>query len=260
MTGRVAAFPMYNRPELRLAFDALWDATRENLRAAGVEDVPDRLTVVDDGLLAFWQRPDLLLSQTCGFPYRHFLKDRVALVGTPDFGLEGCKPGYYRSAIVVRRDDPRRSLAEFQSATFACNDLHSQSGYAAPILAAQETGVGFGAMRMSGAHAVSARMVLEGGADIAGLDAVSWRHMQRFDPWTSGLRVIDWTAPTPGLPFITAFPQLADTIAACLAAAMRTLSRELRQHLTILDLVAIDSRDYLAVVDPDDRVGSVSRI
>lgn len=253
MTGRVAAFPMYNRPELRPAFDALWEGVRDGLRAEGVEDVPDRLTVVDEGLLAFWQRPDLLLSQTCGFPYRHFLKDQVTLVGTPDFGLEECPPGYYRSALVVRRDDPRQRLVEFHGATMACNDRHSQSGYAAPLVAAQEAGLGFGALRLSGSHHASARMVEQGEADIAGIDAVSWRHMTRLDRWTGNLRVLDWTSSTPGLPFITAHASLAPVLGACLAKALRALPRVLRQDLTMIDLVTIDRQHYLAVVDPADE-------
>ena len=223
MTRRVAAFPMYTRAELQPAFDALWAATRDHLRAAGVDDVPDALTTVEDGLLSFWQRPDLLISQTCGYPYRHVLKDQVALVGTPDFALEGCAPGYYRSAWIVRADDPRRNLADFQGATIACNDLQSQSGHAAPMVAAQRAGLRFGGMRLSGAHVASARMVANGQADIAGLDAISWRHMTRFDPWSTELRVLGWTEPTPGLPFITAFAPLADLLQDSLRHAMASL-------------------------------------
>lgn len=250
MTRLVAAFPMYNRAELRPAFDALWAATRDELRAVGVADVPDALTVVEEGLLDFWQRPDLLLSQTCGYPYRHFLQHRVTLVATPDFGLEDCPPGYYRSALILRRDDPRNRLADFQGATFACNDRHSQSGYAAPLLAAQEAGLRFGELRISGAHSASARMVAAGEADIAGLDAVSWRHMQRLDPWTANLRVLGWTPPKPGLPFITAFPALATTLQDCLSRALNALPKVTRHDLTLVGLVAIGAEAYLSVPDP----------
>lgn len=253
MTNQVAAFPMYNRPELRAAFDALWEATRDGLRAAGIEGVPDGLTNVEDGLLTFWQRSDLLLSQTCGYPYRHFLKDHLTLVATPDFGLEGCPPGYYRSAFIARRDDPRGNLADFAAATFVCNDLHSQSGYAAPLLAAEEAGLRFGSLRISGSHAASARMVARGEADIAGIDAVSWRHMTQFDGWTENLHVLDWTAPTPGLPFVTAQASLAPIIAACLVAALKALPRKLRHELGMIDLVTLDPRAYLAVRDPKGK-------
>lgn len=250
MTELVAAFPMYNRPELRGAFDALWAATRDGLRAAGVEHVPRALIRIDTGLLDFWQRPDLLLSQACGMPFRHVLKDRVTLVGTPDFGLMDCPPGYYRSALIVRADDPRARLSDFQGATLVCNEVHSQSGYAAPLVAAHEADLRFGAVVMSGAHLASARMVSDGGADIAGLDAVSWRHMRRFDPFAGGLRVLEWTMPTPGLPFITAFGPLASVIGTCLEAAIAVLPDDLRAELTIKGLVRIPPETYARVPDP----------
>lgn len=258
MTGYVAAFPMYQRAELRPAFDTLWGASRDLLRAEGIA-APDALTVVEDDLMSFWQRPDLLLSQTCGYPFRHFLKDRVTLVGTPDFGLEDCPAGHYRSALVVRRDDPRQSLGDFDGATFACNDVHSQSGYAAPLVAAQGVGVRFGAMRMSGAHINSARMVANGHADIAGIDAVSWRHMTAFDPLASDLHVLGWTDPSPGLPFITAIAPLAPTLGRCLAKAIRSMPAELRALLTLKGLMQIDARDYLSVPDPaaEGVIGSI---
>lgn len=250
MTSYVAAFPMYNRAELRPGFDALWSATRHHLRAAGFHDAPERLTLVEDDLLSFWQRPDLLLSQTCGYPFRHFLKDRVTLVGTFDFGLEDCEPGFYRSAIVVRADDPRLSLQDFQGATFACNDLHSQSGLAAPLVAAQRAGVRFGATRLSGAHIASARMVAEGQADIAGLDAVTWRYMSKFDPWTQNLRVLTWTEPTPGLPLITACAPIAPILYESLSRALALLPRAVRETLTLKGIMHIEAARYLAVADP----------
>ena len=249
MTEGVAAFPMYNRPELRGAFDALWAATRDRLMAAGVA-APASLTEVTGDLMAFWQRPDLLLSQTCGMPFRHVLKDKVTLVGTPDFGLPDCPPGYYRSALIVRTEDPRQTLAEFAGATFACNETMSQSGYAAPLVAAQAAGTRFGPLRLSGAHALSARMVARGDADIAGIDAVSWRHMCRFDRWTDGLRVLGWTRPTPGLPLITAFAPLAPILFDSVQAAVAGLDPALRDALTLRQIVRIPAAAYLEVPDP----------
>lgn len=250
MTDLVVAFPMYNRPELRPAFDALWAATRDRLRAKGVAHVPQTLTPVDVGLMEFWQRPDLLLSQTCGMPYRHVLRDKVALVGTPDFALPDCPPGYYKSAIIVRNDDPRKNLADFAGAKFVCNETMSQSGYAAPLVAANAAGTCFGPAKLSGAHARSARMVAEGEADIAGIDAISWRYMCRFDPWTAGLRVLAWTEPTPGLPFISAFAPLAAVLHDCLQAAVAGLDPAVCDALTLRQIVRIPSATYLEVADP----------
>ena len=250
MTRLVAAFPMYDRPELRPAFDELWSGPRDHLRAAGVEDVPDSLMVLENGLVAFWLRPDLLPGQTCGYPYRHVLQDHVALVGTPDFALDGCGPGLYRSAWIVSGDDPRRSLSDFDGAILACNDQGSQSGHAAPLVAAERVGLRFGVTRLSGAHVASAWMVAGDLADIARLDALSWRHIRRDDPWAAGLRVLGWTEPTPGLPFITAVAPNAPILFDSLACAIEGMPDASRSLLTLRRGVRIDPAAYLAVSDP----------
>lgn len=120
------------------------------------------------------------------------------------------------------------------------------------MLAAHRAGLQFGAMLMSGTHVISARMVACGDADIAGIDAVSWRHMQFFDDWAEDLRVLDWTESTPGLPFITAFAPLAPTIRYCLTEATRRLAPDIRELLTLQDIVYIDEASYMAVSDPSD--------
>lgn len=76
MTSRsgVAAFPMYPMPDLTSIFDRLWADTRDRLRQGGIT-IPDRLTTDIPDVMAISQRSDLILSQTCGYPFRHFLKD-----------------------------------------------------------------------------------------------------------------------------------------------------------------------------------------
>ena len=98
----IASLPMYDRPELRAETDRYWTLIQEELAARGV-DAPEAL-LRDGALMPQWESPDLILSQTCGFPYRARLHGRVALVGTPDFGNEGCAPGYYRSVLIAPAD------------------------------------------------------------------------------------------------------------------------------------------------------------
>ena len=76
-----------------------------------------------------WLHPDLILGQTCGLPYISKLCDKVELVGTPDYGVEGCPPGFYHSTLVSSSADPRRHLSEFLGSTLAFNGpaIHNQA-------------------------------------------------------------------------------------------------------------------------------------
>ena len=126
-----------------------------------------------------WRDPALLLSQTCGLPYRLGLKDHVRIVGTPDYGIPNSPPGHYYSCLLARADDPRNDLASFRGATLAVNGFQSQSGWAAIENHLTETGAGFSFRAdatLTGGHVGSARAVAEGRADIASLDAVTWAH------------------------------------------------------------------------------------
>ena len=81
----IASLPMYDWAEIKPVTDRLWTGIRDRLRAAGIE-APNELTRGID-MWDSWHDPDLLVSQTCGFPYRTKLHDKVTLVGTPDFAL-----------------------------------------------------------------------------------------------------------------------------------------------------------------------------
>ena len=131
---------------------------RDALRAEGVP-APERLTRESD-LMAGWTDPRLVLGQTCGLPLVRELAGRVALIGAADYGVPGCPPGWYRSAVVVRADDPRESLAAFRGARLAVNGADSQSGWGAMlhhVAPLAEAGRFFGAVSITGAHAASVR-------------------------------------------------------------------------------------------------------
>ena len=127
----IASLGMYDRPQAQAANNRLWALIRDGMRAAAMP-APDTLTCGADAYWPGWTSPDLILSQTCGFPYRSRLHGHVTLIGTPDYAVAGCPPGYYHSVYLARADDPRRALAEFDSAAFAFNEALSQSGWAAP--------------------------------------------------------------------------------------------------------------------------------
>ena len=122
---------------------------------------------------------------------------------------------------MARADDPRTTFDEFRQATFAYNQTFSQSGYAAPFWHLKPLGFWFENRLHTEQHLESARAVAEGRADIASLDAVSWRLALRYEPFTAVERAI---------------VQLTD---------------EDRGLLGIKGLVRIAEGDYLAVLNPE---------
>lgn len=240
MTETIAALPMYDRPETASANDALWAAIRARLGHG-----PAYLTRADD-LWPIWQSPDLLLAQTCGLPFRARLHNRVALIGTPDYGLPGCPPGYYRSVFVARAADGPATLDAAAGRRFAYNDALSQSGWAAPQAHMAALGLPFGALLKSGGHRDSALAVAEGRADFAALDAVTWALIRAHDPFAAALDVIAETAPTPGLPLITAKGTDPAPLFTAINEALSDFSSKNRATLNIEGLAAIPAQDYLA--------------
>lgn len=244
----IAALGMYDRAETAVANDRFWALIRDAMRARGLE-APEALTRGAGAYWDAWQSPDLALSQTCGFPYRSRLHGHVALIGTPDYGLPGCPPGYYNSVFVARGDDPR-TLPEFRTARFAYNEGLSQSGWAAPQNHAATMGFQFQPSLASGGHRLSALAVVEGRADLAALDALTWVLLQAYEPWAGALREVARTAPTPGLPYIAAKARDAEASLAAVQAAFSRLPEADRACLHLKGIVRIEAARYLAIPTP----------
>lgn len=237
MVVPVAALPMYDWPEVRPATDAFWACLRAALLARGIA-APARLTRG----AAPWRDPGLVLGQTCGLPYRQGLHAHVTLIGAPDYGLDGCPSGHYRSALVVRADDPRERPRDFARARYACNATASQSGHAALAEAlgplAPDRGL------LTGAHRASVIAVADGRAEIAAIDAVSWRLARAWEPAAARLRVLGWTRPGPGLPMITAHGRDPGPFAAAICAAITELAPCHHAALGLAGFVPLRPADY----------------
>lgn len=244
----IGSLGMYDRAETAAANDRLWALIAAALRARG-QPAPDNLTRGPAAYWPAWEDPALVLSQTCGFPYRARLKDRVTLVATPDYGLPDCPPGYYTSVFVARADDPRH-LPDFRTARFAYNEPLSQSGWAAPQNHAASMGFHFPPSLETGAHRASAKAVAEGHADLAAIDALTWQMIQRWDPMAARLREVARTAPTPALPYISAKGADAETLFQAMVEAVSSLSPQDQTTLSLRGIVRIDPARYLAVPIP----------
>ncbi len=240
---------MYDRTEAQPANDRLWALIRDGMRARGLKP-PERLTRGAGAYWDAWASPELILSQTCGFPYRARLHGHVTLIGTPDYGVAGCPPGFYRSVLVARNDDPRSSVTDFNGATLAFNDDLSQSGWAAPQNHAAKLGIALKPHLRTGGHLLSAKAVAEGHAEIAAIDAVTWKMIIRHDAFATTLKVVGETDPTPGLPYIAGLSTDAARMFALIAAAIAALSREDRDTLCLTGLTRIEPETYRAIATP----------
>src|SRR3546814_318459 len=152
-----ASLPMYDLPGLEAATDAWWAGLAAAFRAEGLHQVPERLTR-EGGHAALWTAPDLLFSQTCGYPLTHALAGRVTLVATPIYDCPGCDGGRYRSEILVRADDAAGQLADLKGRRAAVNAADSQSGCHALRHAAMDLadeGHFFGSVVLTGSHRAS---------------------------------------------------------------------------------------------------------
>ncbi len=246
----IASLGMYDRAETAAANDRLWAGIRDGLRAEGIA-APETLTRGEHAYWDAWQSPDLIFSQTCGFPFRAKLHDHVTLIGTPDYGLPGCPPGHYTSVFVARKDDPRSTLNEFSHAPFAYNENLSQSGWAAPQNHAAAHGLHFPPSLQTGGHRLSALAVADSRADLAAIDVLTWELLLQYEPFAANLREIARTdPPTPVLPYITAKTNDAAVFFRVTAAAIAALSPADRATLHLKGLIAIPASAYLAVPTP----------
>ncbi len=246
----IASLGMYDLPPLQAANDRLWAGIRDRLRARGIA-APEALTRGEGAYWKAWEAPDLVFSQACGLPYRTRLHGRVTLVASPDYGLEGCPPGHYRSLYMVRRDDPRRRLEEFDGAVLAFNEGLSQSGWGAPVNDARARGIRFTTGPRTGAHRLSVRAVASGAADLAAVDAATFALLQVHEAEAvAPLRVIGATPPSPALPYVAGIGIDSESAFAALSDAVAALAPADRQLLRLRAVARIPAADYLAVPNP----------
>ena len=227
---RVAALPMYDPPELAWANDALWVAIAERLADAGVDDLPFGLSR-DGADGARLKDPDLLLAQTCGYPFIKQLHNRVQLVATPGYLSHGCDGPFHRSVFVVRTRDRAVNLSDLRGARCAVNDEASNTGMnllRAEIAPLAGDGRFFSQVNRTGAHDVSAHHVADGLADVASIDAVTFALLERVRPHvTRRLRILGWSTRSPGLPLVTA-KATGPRIQAALIAALNGVADDPR--------------------------------
>ena len=249
MPGRYAELAMYVAPQPVQVASEQWLT-----RIVALLDAPRR-----DGrgleLLELFRSPDLLLTQTCGYPLMTLLRGQVQLVGRPRYELNDSSAGNHCSLIVSRATDPRIDLADFKGSRGVINDRHSNSGmnlFRHRLAPLQQGGRFFASVAISGAHQQSLRYVREGWADLACIDSVTFDCLARYAPAeVAGLRLVARTATSPTLPYITAL-DTGGVGAEQIRRAMNQALQQLPQVSAVLgvqEVLPVSEADYQPVLD-----------
>ena len=205
----IASLPMYDVVPLQNTTDAWWAAIAGALRRRGFADIPDRLD--RDGRFgdrfAHWASPDLVLSQTCGYPLTHDFAPYLRLVATPCYSVPHCVGSDYRSVIVVKEDNPATTIEDLRGGRAAINSYDSHSGHnALRALVAPHARDGrfFGEVVPTGAHLLSLAAVASGEVDVCSTDCVAHGLISRHLPEAvAGTRMLTLTERAPTLPYVT---------------------------------------------------------
>ncbi|MGR3906611.1 PhnD/SsuA/transferrin family substrate-binding protein [Burkholderia sp. SR8] len=211
MSQWIAALPMYN---VTPRHAALWRALlRDALDAFARAGGPAGVGLLDEpfgDLHTLWRRDDLLLSQTCGYPYRMLgLRDAVHLLATPVFDAPGCDGARYSSVLAVSarvHAGGATTLAACRGLRAAFNGADSHSGMNAfrhAIAPHAHGGRFFGSVESFGSHLNVLRALVDGDADCAAIDCVTFAYVRDALPdLLQDIRIIGVTSSAPGLPFV----------------------------------------------------------
>ena len=110
----------------------------------------------------------------------------------------------------------------------------------------QKVGAGrlFGKCVMTGAHRATTAAIAGGLADIGAVDTITWRYLKANMPETAQLRVLMFTEPTPGLPYVASnryfTPELTDAVSDGISA----LDDADRKTLGLQGLWRSSDKDY----------------
>ena len=241
----IASLPMYDWPELRKHTDAFWSGFE---RHSKLSLVLDRKGQHSDS----WRQPELVFSQTCGYPFTHEFKGLLSYVATPHYVCAGCNGANYSSFIFAREAAP---LQNFIGKIPAINSLDSMSGMLAlklvfaPFVNGGEL---FDRKLITGGHLNSLQAVREGKADVCAIDAVCVALAEKYRPDVlEGLVEIGQSPMVPSLPYVTragnpgqlrvalektfADPELESTREALLLGGFSNLGVEAYNRITDLE-------------------------
>ena len=221
-------FPWYDVAMAVPGWDALWAALRPHLRALGYDALDQKLDRRPPAVQ--WADGALLLSQCCGLDVLHDARHLKPIAAPVVHGL-GCDAGTYYSHVVAR-DEPGAAVS------IAVNARYSRSGHTSLRRWLADAGRRVTSIRWTGSHAASIKAVRDGQADVAAIDAISWRVLADAD-----LTIVGRTGPAPAPPFITASNEPGEPLREALRAAIADYGQS--SPIGLVDIVAVDAETYV---------------
>ena len=259
-----ASLPMYNLPEMRQANARFWGNLRGLLVEAGLRDLPDILTF-DRGPVPERIGPEVVFSQTCGYPLETVFRGQAVRLGTPCYNAPGCDGPTHRAFFVVPEAAPAKTLADLRGSRFLLNSPVSNSGMNLPRRSLAEIAGGpvfFAEVIETGGHPASLDRLLRGEGDVASIDCVTFAFWRHYRPEAAArLRIIGETPLSPAIPFVTSIATAPDTVQ-ILRTALRTLMREARYAearggLMLTDIVDLPDAPYRGLLDYEREAGEL---
>jgi ABC-type phosphate/phosphonate transport system substrate-binding protein len=229
---------MYDFPGVKQSTDAFWAALDRKL-GSGIS------LVRQEDWTAAWRQPDLLFSQTCGYPFTHDFRGQLRLVATPHYNADGCNGPRYCSILFARKAS---RLHNFKDKIAAFNNRDSMSGMLALQLVfapLADRGVFFANAIETGGHLASLAAVQSGIADICAVDCVTVAYARRYQPQAlEGLEEVARSPDVPGLPFVTVAGDVALLRKALAEVFADTSLASIRDALLLKRFSLLDPADY----------------
>lgn len=256
----LASLPMYDWPENRSITDQWWLGVRKALINEGVSDAPFNLSRYTEDHHS-WTSSDLIVGQTCGYPFTHGYSKYLRLLAIPGYQTPGCQNFQYQSLILCRKDQPFEDLASFRNKIAAVNDYGSQSGFSAFRHSIAKIAGGkpfFKSVIRSGGHRFSMNALCQGEADICAVDPVSYALAQKYVPeLTSPLQIVALTEPAPCLPLVchkSIEEDLFSRIQQALFNAFEDpLLKDVRQQLFLKNIKMGHSQEYQRIITMENE-------
>lgn len=195
-----------------------------------------------------WQRPDLLFSQTCGYPFTHEFAGKLKLVATPHYAAPGCDGPFYCSILFAREHHP---LPEFRGRIAAFNNRDSMSGMLALKLMFSpfaKDGHFFSRAVETGGHLASLAALQSNKADVAAIDCVTVAYARRYRPQVlEGLVEVGRSPQVPGLPFVTIAGNIAKLRQALADVFADESLAEIREAMLLEGFSLLTEADYAVI-------------